>query len=92
MELTFTLSYSRLRGPAFRLNYEGKGVGSERYLLLVGHICICFDVKRKRKSTRKGGEGGLTLGVGLAIIWSMGNSIPELTLTSFHNVDEEFRL
>jgi hypothetical protein len=41
LELTITLSHSRLRSPAFRLNYEGKGVGRERSLLLAGHICIC---------------------------------------------------
>ncbi len=77
------VDYNSTPLSAIHPHYKGKGVEWGRSLLLVEHICVSLLISktanRKKESTEKGWELNLCLWIDM--LWSMGNLMPELTLT-----------
>jgi hypothetical protein len=57
-DFNLIFSHNLTLKSAFHPNYKGKGVGLQRSLLLVGHICICLLIIGQPMRTGEYEEGG----------------------------------
>ncbi len=85
--ILLTLSHSQLRSQLSTLTTKWWEVDWGRCLLLVVYIfSVCYSNFQNNKQEKGEGEGAwkgweLTLCLWIDILWSMGNPMPELTLT-----------